>query len=177
MTTSELLILALLAEEPRHGYEIERVIEERGLRQGIRVGFSSIYSILKQLEKAGFIEGQMELPDGKGPARKVYRLSPSGHQALREGTLAALSAPSLTDDSFSLALNNLPGIPNKDALEALRTYRVALSEQIQGLRTQWETAQSRLPYHLDASFDRRVQLLEAEFNWTSNFIDLLKAKI
>lgn len=176
MTTSEFLILALLAEEPRHGYEIERVIEKRELRQGIRVGFSSIYAILKQLEQAGFIEGQMELPAGKGPARKVYRLSPSGHQALRVGTLAALSAPSPSDDSFLLALSNLPGIPNKDALDALRTYRVALSEQIQGLREQWETAQSRLPYHLDASFDRRVQLLEAEFNWTTNFIDLLKAK-
>lgn len=176
MTTSELLILALLAEEPRHGYEIERVIEERGLRQGIRVGFSSIYSILKQLEKAGFVEGQMEAPAGKGPARKVFRLSPSGQQALREGTLAALSAPSPPNDSFSLALSNLPGIPIEDALEALRTYRVALSEQIQELRSRWESAQSRLPYHLDASFARRVQLLDAEFNWVTGFIDLLKAQ-
>ena len=176
MTTSELLILGLLAEEPRHGYEIERVIEERGLRQGIRVGFSSIYSILKQLEKASFVEGQMEASAGKGPARKVYRLSPSGHRALRKRTLSALSAPSPPDDSFSLALSNLPGIPIEDALEALRAYRVALSEQIQELRSRWETTQSRLPYHLDASFARRVQLLEAEFNWLTNFIDLLKAR-
>lgn len=176
MTTSELLILALLAEQPRHGYEIERVIEDRGLRQGIRVGFSSIYSILKQLDKARFVEGQMEAPAGKGPARKVFRLTPSGHQALREGTLAALTAPSPPDDAFSLALGNLPGIPNNDALEALRAYRVALSEQIQELRSRRESAQSRLPYHLDASFDRRIQLLEAEFNWVTNFIDLLKTR-
>lgn len=118
----------------------------------------------------------METSAGKGPARKVYRLSPSGHQALREGTLSALSAPSPPDDSFSLALSNLPGIPIEDALEALRAYRVALSEQIQELRSRWETAQSRLPYHLDASFARRVQLLEAEFEWVTDFINLLKAR-
>jgi DNA-binding PadR family transcriptional regulator len=48
--------LTLVAERPRHGYEIERVIEERGMREWTEIGFSSIYYLLKKLEREGLIE-------------------------------------------------------------------------------------------------------------------------
>ena len=51
MTNAELAILSLVAEQPRHGYEIENVIEQRGMRAWTEIGFSSIYYILKKLEK------------------------------------------------------------------------------------------------------------------------------
>ena len=40
---NELLILGLISEMPRHGYEIERVIAEREMREWTRIGFSSIF--------------------------------------------------------------------------------------------------------------------------------------
>jgi DNA-binding PadR family transcriptional regulator len=43
MTNAELAILSLVAEQPRHGYEIEQVIEEREMREWTEIGFSSIY--------------------------------------------------------------------------------------------------------------------------------------
>ena len=52
MTNAELAILSLVVEQPRHGYEIERVIGERGMREWTEVGFSTIYSLLKKLEGA-----------------------------------------------------------------------------------------------------------------------------
>ena len=45
MTNAELVVLSLIAEKPRHGYEIEVVIEARGMREWTEVGFSSIYYI------------------------------------------------------------------------------------------------------------------------------------
>ena len=42
LTPAELTILGLLEEQPRHGYELEQVIEERGIRQWTALGFSSI---------------------------------------------------------------------------------------------------------------------------------------
>ena len=53
MTNAELAVLSLLVEQPRHGYEIERVIEERGMRDWTEIGFSSIYYVLGKLEKRG----------------------------------------------------------------------------------------------------------------------------
>ena len=43
MTNAELAILSLIAEQPRHGYQIDQVIQERGMREWTEVGFSSIY--------------------------------------------------------------------------------------------------------------------------------------
>jgi DNA-binding PadR family transcriptional regulator len=48
MTNAELAILSLVVEKPRHGYQIEQVIEERGMREWTEVGFSSIYYLLKK---------------------------------------------------------------------------------------------------------------------------------
>ena len=55
MTDTEFAILGLVHEEERHGYQIEAVIEERGMREWTAVGFSSIYYLLKKLEKKAFI--------------------------------------------------------------------------------------------------------------------------
>ena len=75
MTNAELAILSLVAEQPRHGYEIEQVIEARGMREWTEVGFSSIYYLLKKLERRGLVEGHLEAAE-RGPARKIYRLTP-----------------------------------------------------------------------------------------------------
>ena len=66
MTNAELAILSLVAEQPRHGYEIEQVIEARGMRDWTEVGFSSIYYLLNKLEKAGLVESRLQQPEGKG---------------------------------------------------------------------------------------------------------------
>jgi DNA-binding PadR family transcriptional regulator len=59
MTNAELAILSLIAEKPRHGYEIEQVIEERGMRDWTEVGFSSIIHT-KKLEQNGWIDNRTE---------------------------------------------------------------------------------------------------------------------
>ena len=62
MTNAELAILSLIAEQPRHGYDIEQIIEARGMRDWTEIGFSSIYYLLNKLEKAGLIESQLQQP-------------------------------------------------------------------------------------------------------------------
>jgi DNA-binding PadR family transcriptional regulator len=55
MTNAELAVLSLIAEQPRHGYDIEQIIEARGMRDWTEIGFSSIYYLLNKLEEAGMI--------------------------------------------------------------------------------------------------------------------------
>src|SRR5512136_2048113 len=110
MTNAELAILTLLAEQPRHGYEIEQVIEERGMREWTELGFSSIYYLLKKLERDGLIESRLEEAQ-RGPARKVYHLTPAGGEALQRGIIEALSAPQRFYPPVLLGLSSLPAIP------------------------------------------------------------------
>ncbi|MAC39111.1 MAG: PadR family transcriptional regulator, partial [Oceanicaulis sp.] len=70
LTDAELLLLGLVSEMPRHGYELEQVIETRGMREWTQVGFSSIYFVLGKLEKAGLVAAGR--PRG-AKARKTFR--------------------------------------------------------------------------------------------------------
>jgi len=172
MTNAELAILSLIAEQPRHGYEIERVIEERGMREWTEVGFSSIYYLLKKLEREGLVKGQLEEAE-RGPARKVYHLTPAGREALRAGVLDALSVPRRCYQPLQLGLANLPGITSAEALAALSQYRDGLAARLEHVRARRES-QRPLPYFVDAMFDYSVTMVEAELEWIMQFISQLE---
>jgi DNA-binding PadR family transcriptional regulator len=174
MTNAELAILGLVAEKPRHGYEIEQVIEERGMREWTEVGFSSIYYLLKKLEREGLVVGALE-EGARGPARKVYRSTAAGQEALMAGTLEALSTPQRRYSPLLLGLAHLPGIPPTEAREALETYRAALVQRREHLGERWD-GQHPLPYFVDAMFDHSLTILEAELGWVDKFIKRLEAE-
>jgi DNA-binding PadR family transcriptional regulator len=169
MTNAELAILSLIAECPRHGYEIEQVIEARGMREWTEIGFSSIYYLLKKLKKSGLIRGESERQSGQGPARVVYNITSVGRDALRKGILEALSVPGRCYPPLQLGLANLPSISRKQAVEALRHHRDALKERIRFVHTRWED-QRPLPYFVEAMFSQSTAMLEAEHDWIESFI-------
>ena len=167
MTNAELSILSLIAERPRHGYEIEQVIEERGMRDWTEIGFSSIYYLLKKLEKEGLIAGRLE-EAARGPARTVYSATQAGLEAQRAGLLDALSVPRPCLSPLQLGLANLPAVAPADALVALGQYHDALADKEEYLRTRREDQQP-LPYFVDAMFDLSLTLIEAEKAWVAGF--------
>lgn len=75
----ELLVLTLLDEEPRHGYQIGKLIETRsGGLLTFRV--SSLYPVLARMEERGWIRGRWV---EKGEQRlRFYRLTTAGEAAL-----------------------------------------------------------------------------------------------
>lgn len=169
MTDAELAVLGLVVERPRHGYDIEQVIEERDMRAWAEVGFSSIYYLLKRLEKNGWVRSRIDPDNPQGPARKVYEVTPEGAAAWRQAILDALSTPQPRYDPFQLALSSLPGVGPDEALDALRARRETLAQilaHVQGRRLAIPGA----PPHVDAMFDLSMTVLEAEIGWLDQFI-------
>jgi DNA-binding PadR family transcriptional regulator len=168
MTNAELAIINLIAEQPRHGYEIEQVIEQRGMREWTEIGFSSIYYLLKKLEREGLIEGQLEQAE-RGPARKVFRITQAGTEARHAALLETLSVPWQGAPPLMLGIGNLPGLTPAEAQAALRQYCAALNDRLAQVRARCE-AQRPLPYFVDAMFDYTVTVGEAELRWIEEFI-------
>lgn len=78
--SAELLILALLEDTPRHGYEIARLIEQRS--QGvIQFKVASLYPLLYRLEHRGWIQGRWVEKAGQR-RRRYYRLTAEGRKVL-----------------------------------------------------------------------------------------------
>jgi len=174
MTDAELAILSLIIETPRHGYEIEQIIEERGMREWTEIGFSSIYYLLKKLEKHGWIEGQVQHEPGPGPARRVYRVTPAGLLAWHDATLELLSEPGTSYRSFLLGLANLPGIPRDEALSALRQYAARLDERRQRIEQRMQE-QAPLPRHIEILFEFSLMQIAAQLEWLHDLIGEIEA--
>ena len=174
MTNAELAILGLVMETPRHGYEIEQTIEERGMRDWTDVGFSSIYYILKKLEQRGLITSHKEPAPGRGPARKVYSITGQGQGAWYKATLEALSEPGMPSQSFLLGLAGLPAVPNAQAIPALREYKAKLEARRAGIETRWKDSGEDMPLFLDGMFEYSYRLVQTEIEWLEKFINKLE---
>ena len=78
--STELLILALLEERQRHGYEIGQLIADRS-HGAISFHVASLYPTLYRLEEKGFIEGRWIEKAGQR-RRRYYKLTPAGRKTL-----------------------------------------------------------------------------------------------
>src|SRR5260370_21553264 len=78
--SAELLILSLLNDRPRHGYEIGQLIELRS-RGTVRFNVASLYPLLYRLEKRNWIRGRWIEKAGQR-RRRYYRLTPAGKKTL-----------------------------------------------------------------------------------------------
>lgn len=91
--SAELLILSLVDDRPRHGYEIGQLIELRS-RGALRFNVASLYPLLYRLEKRGWISGRWVEKAGQR-RRRYYRLTPTGKKILakqRHGWLEFVEA-------------------------------------------------------------------------------------
>lgn len=173
-TNAELAVLSLVQEQPRHGYEIEQVIQDRGMRDWTDIGFSSIYYILGKLEKQGLVQGHMQDAEGRGPARKVYHLTRQGRSAMHEAVLQTLRTPDQRPSPLQLALANLFIIPPNEALAALRHHRDELGQRIDYVENREQAVQPRHLY-VQGMFDHALCLLRAEREWIDGFVQQLEA--
>ena len=78
--SAELLVLALVEERPRHGYEISKLIEARS---GGELSFhvASLYPMLYRLERRGWVEGRWVEKAGQR-RRRYYKLTAEGRKVL-----------------------------------------------------------------------------------------------
>jgi transcriptional regulator len=98
--SAELLILSLLEDQPRHGYDLSKLIESRS--GGIlKFRVASLYPLLYRLEKRGWIVGRWIEKAGQR-RRRYYRLTPAGANVL--------ASQRDTWREFVLAISRIAGV-------------------------------------------------------------------
>ncbi len=97
------VVLALLAKEASHGYQLRARLKEALGPVGEAMNAGQIYVMLGRLEKAGLVACEREpgLPDR--PDRKVYALTPAGQQRVA-AWLAEVAWPGVAPAEFHLKL-------------------------------------------------------------------------
>jgi DNA-binding PadR family transcriptional regulator len=167
ITPSEAAILGLLAERPMHGYELDAVIETRGLRAWSDIGFSSIYFHLAKLQKKQLVRQDAAPASPKG--RKPYAITAAGHESLAATCLRLLAEPGGHHPPIMIALANWPSLDPSEALAALAGRRAGIEAERIALRKRWDD-QRPLPPFVDALFSYGLSQAEAELVWLDTII-------
>ena len=160
---ADIVVLLLLAEQPRHGYDLDRVIEQRGYRQWTSLAFSSIYYLLKRLSERGLLE-----PDeGSQGRRTVFRVTEAGRRELRQAAGERVLAPAPPSAGVLPALNAYSRLDDP-ALAALLARRaealLSRLDELRALRAQVDEE------HALAIFDYEILRQEADLAWTQSLL-------
>ena len=81
-SSAELIVLALLEQQPRHGYELAKLIEARSHGK-LEFHVASLYPMLYRLESKGWVEGRW-VERANERRRRFYRITPLGKKTLAE---------------------------------------------------------------------------------------------
>ena len=173
LTDSELLLLGLVAEMPRHGYELEQLIEKRDMRRWTSIGFSSIYFLLGKLEKKGLVQSQAP---AAAKARKKFELTKSGRDALVDETVAALTTVQQNRSSLLMGMLHWPVLSREQALDALRQREANANAELEQLAS-IHFEQQPLPDYVDSMFEFASGQLQAELLWIEETLEYMKNKV
>lgn len=164
-------ILGLLAQEPRHGYDLRRAF--RGLLGDVDwdVKPAQVYTTLTRLEDAGLVECAEVVQDG-GPEKRIYAITDSGAEELGRWFASAVTAQHERDEFYVKLLIAVNG-GHAEPIRVIHTQRTALYRELHALTSQ----RSRLDPHRQLAtmllLDKAVMHVEADLRW----IDMIEARL
>ena len=136
-----LLALALLAllvpGRPMHPYEMAVLLRRTGKEQDMKIKWGSLYTVVQNLEKHGFITAVDTGRAGRRPERTRYAITETGAVELREWLRELVAAPEREHPRFAAALSVLGVLPPDEVAGLLRERLRRLREEIQTARGRW----------------------------------------
>ncbi|MFN8510961.1 MAG: PadR family transcriptional regulator [Deinococcaceae bacterium] len=166
LSLSEHLVLGILAEQARHGYDIEKVITERGMRKWTDIGFSSIYYVLDKLETKELVVSI----NSRGKEKKQYLITEKGIVMLKveAKNLIAERKPANTHLMTGLATSHL--IEEAEFARLLEQRKAELISDLRALQNK-RLAVKDAAQSAHRLFNLSEVLLEAELSWIEKEIE------
>lgn len=171
ITNVEMALLEIIKEKSKtSGYEVRKIIEERGYKEWANIGKTSIYIGIKKLKKKGFITIKtMKKKEGKGPLPNKINLTKLGEKVLVEEIKKAL----LSQKNLPLYYLGIAGIGliKKDiALELLKRREIINQKIIEEIKRIFKKqGGDRLSLEAKALFEHPILLIRADTDFIKKF--------
>jgi DNA-binding PadR family transcriptional regulator len=114
-----LAVLSYLSRQPMHPYELARTLRENDDGRSIKFNHGSLYMVVGQLEKAGFVAAQGSDREGNRPERTVYAITDDGRAELHDWLRELVETPEHEYPSFVAALSLIGALGPDEAVELL----------------------------------------------------------
>lgn len=129
-----LAVLGTVVQKPMHPYEIASVLRARGKDDDIEVKWGSLYTVVRNLAKHGFLEVVDNTREGARPERTVYAITGAGRAELVDWTRELVATPHRDRPPFKAGLSMLAALAPDEAARALAERLAALDRGVADLR-------------------------------------------
>ncbi|MFD4643379.1 PadR family transcriptional regulator [Lentzea sp. NPDC058436] len=158
-----LAVLAHLVMGPMHPYELGKKLKDTGKDRNIKFNRGSLYMVVEQLRKAGFVAEQETVKDTQRPERTIYALTDAGRDELHDWMRELVRDPVHEYPQFGVALSLIAVLDPVEAVELLKARAGALTKDLDETRAMVGKATGDgVQWIFLVEEEYRMSLLEAE---------------
>jgi len=165
-----LALLSLLAQRPMYPYEMAQTLRARGKDKTIKINWGSLYTVVQNLEKNGFIEATGTVREGRQPERTTYQITGQGMAELRDWLRELLSVPEDEHGGFVAALSEGGILPPDEVIELLSKRLATLDELNAAHEADLKLWSERLPRVLLVETEYQLTMRKAEADWVRGLL-------
>ena len=165
-----LSLLTLLTERPMYPYEMAATLRERGKDQAIKINWGSLYTVVQNMEKYGFIEAVEVVREGRQPERTTYQITDAGRAELKDWLRELLSVPEREYTRFEAALADSAVLPPDEIVGLLQQRLDALEAAIAGHQAQINALANQIPRLFLIESEYHLALRRAEAEWVRGLL-------
>jgi DNA-binding PadR family transcriptional regulator len=167
-----LAVLSYLTQRPMHPYELSRTLRDNGDARSIKFNHGSLYMVVQQLEKAGYVAEFETNREGQRPERTVYTLTDAGRAELRDWMRELVEDPQHEYPQFVAALSLIAALPPSEVLALLPRRLERLTEQRTEIRALLDDALAQgVPGLFLIEEEYRLAQLSTESAFVERFIE------
>ncbi|MBS2537395.1 PadR family transcriptional regulator [Catenulispora sp. NF23] len=170
-----LAVLATVVQRPMHRYEIASQIRARGKDQQMDVKWGSLYTVVQNLAKHGFLEVIGTSRQGARPERTVYQITDAGRRELEDWTRELLASPEPEHTRFAAGLSVQVVLPPAEVIELLQTRLAALEEGISAREVAHAENLTEVPRLFLIEDEYALAMVVAEAAWVRGVLAELTA--
>ena len=168
-----LAVLAVLAAgAPMHPYQMAGVLRRTGKEGDMKIKWGSLYTVVQNLERHGFIQATGSDREGRWPERTRYAITDAGRAELGDWVRELVSVPEPELSRFEAALSVLGVLGPDEATDLLEVRLRALEEEIAAQRDLLAQS-SQVPRVFLIEAEYAVAMREAEAAWVRSLLDEL----
>jgi len=166
-----LAVLVTLWQKPMHPYEIAQTLRSQGKDATTKIKYGSLYTVVQNLEKHGFVEVADVERAGNRPERTVYGLTDAGRQEASEWLSDLLAVPAKEFPIFETALSFLAVLPPDEVVRLLQERLQNLEVEVASGRAALQKLGETLPRLFLVEVEYQLHMVEAQAEWVRGFLE------
>ncbi|MCZ4603010.1 PadR family transcriptional regulator [Streptomyces sp. Lzd4kr] len=169
-----LAVLTTLWQKPMHPYEIAQTLRQQGKDASTKINYGSLYTVVQNLEKHGFVEVTEVQKQGNRPERTVYGLTEAGREEMTEWLSDLMAVPVKEYPIFETALSLMGALPPDEVVRLLEERVKALEVQAASGRGALEKLYETLPRLFLVETEYQLHMAEAQTEWVRGFLEEIR---